>query len=746
MLNDGLKKILLVDDNEAIHEDFRKVLEAKSQDKALEAAKTALFGPGPETADLNQTANFPVFQIESAYQGEEALSMVVKASSMNRPYAMAFVDIRMPPGWDGIVTIKKIWEVDPDIQIVICSAYSDYSWEEINSQLMSSDNFLILKKPFDMIEVRQLAAALTKKWELKKQVRYQIEHLETLVRQRTDDLEKSLSLTKATLEATQEGILAVGKKGRVIDYNGQFLKLWNIPEDILKEGNPAPVFQAMAMQMEDAMMFFRTVSPFNEQKKMEGIREWRLKSGEVFELYIHPQYLHHKKIGTVYSFRSITERKRLEEELLRQATHDELTGLPNRALLADRMIQVITHANRYGQYVGILMLDIDNFKQINDSLGHKAGDTLLKIVTERLVKNVRGSDTVARLSGDEFVVVMSVPPKEENLLGLVKKLTEVFLAPCSVDGHDVTITISIGVSVYPKDGTDYDTLLKNADAALYRAKNLGRNSFQFYLPEFNEYALRHMELATALSQALEREELTIYYQPLIHLDSNRAISVEALLRWTSPQLGQVPPSTFIPLAEDSGLIVPIGEWVLKHACKQLKMWHGQGFPDLCLAVNVSARQFRQKNFIDMVRNALGEANLDPKYLEVEITETLILKDIQEVRDKMLELKDMGVRLVMDDFGTGYSSLSYLKNFPFDKVKIDKSFIDNIVVNPEDSSIVEAIIQMTRSLSMEVVAEGVEKKDQVTFLKEHHGDQVQGYYFSPPLDKDGCTEALKKFST
>ena len=724
------KRILLVDDNAEIHKDFYKIL-SKSDNSQLYEDEIFLFGEKIP----NQNNNFIEYKIDSAYQGQEALELVKESLLAGEPYALAFIDIRMPPGWNGIETIKRIWEIDPYIQMVICSAHSDHSWEDISNELGSSDNLLILKKPFEVIEINQLAAALTRKWEL-------IANLHTLIKNRTTELEHLHSLTRATLESIQEGILAVGLQGQIILHNEKFLSQWGISKGDIQSEKATFIFQKLAQKVEDPVIFLKMMSDLNSRPKAKKTKEWKLKSGVILELYAHPHYLHDEIVGIVYSFRDITERKELENQLLHQATHDDLTGLPNRALLTDRINQAIAHAKRYNLFVGVLLVDLDFFKETNDTLGHNAGDLLLKIQAKKLSDFVRESDTVARLGGDEFVVILASQSDEKNIMGILNQFLDLFSTPCKIDNHEIIATASIGVSIYPQDGLDADTLLKNADAALYHAKELGRNRYQFYMEEFNKNILHRAELTLALGQALKKKEFVLSYQPLIQLKSNTIVGIEALLRWNHPTSGVIYPVTFIPIAEESGLIIDIGEWVLRTACTQAKIWHqSPAYSKLKISVNISVKQFRQKNFVLLLKNILEETQFEPSCLELEITESLILGNITESIQKMIELKALGIRFAIDDFGTGYSSLSYLKHFPFDTIKIDKTFIDNITTDTNSASIVQAIIAMTKNLGIDVLAEGVEHIDQVKFLKKNHSNQVQGYYFSKPLSEEDCTHLL-----
>ncbi len=725
------KRILLVDDNTEIHKDFTKIL-SKNDSDSLDADSANLFGTSK--ASSNYTAD--EYLISSAYQGQDALELVKKSLEDKKPFALGFIDMRMPPGWDGVETIKRIWEIDPNIQMVICSAYSDHSWEEITRELGDSDNLLILKKPFEVIEINQLASALTRKWEL-------ISNLHSMVDNRTAQLENLYSLTHTTLESTHEGIVAIGLNKDVVLFNNNFLTQWEIPETILKSEQSEKIWELLSEKVEDPILFLKIMNDLTTNPKI-CTREWQLKTGTIFEIYTHPQYLNDQIIGMVYSFLDITERKELEQQLLHQATHDYLTGLPNRALLLDRIKQSLAYAKRFNLQVGVLMVDLDAFKEINDTLGHKAGDLLLKSYAERLRSFLRENDTVARLGGDEFVIVLAAQPQDNNLSGFLTKLIELFSKPCMIEDHEIIATATIGVSVYPQDGLDPDTLLKNADAALYHAKELGRNRFQLYMEEFNTKNLHRAELKRGLGLALQNNELSLNYQPLVDLKTGTVIGVEALLRWKHPTMGLIPPVTFIPIAEECGLILEIGEWVLRSACAQAKIWHETSeFPDIKMSINISVKQFRHKNFVSLVRSVLEETQLNPDCLELEITESIILEDVLSAVQKMIELKDLGIRFAIDDFGTGYSSLSYLKHFPFDTVKIDKIFIENIATDTNSASIVEAIIGMTKRLGINVLAEGIEHIEQVNFLRKHHSNQVQGYYFSKPLNEKECTKLLKQ---
>ena len=436
------------------------------------------------------------------------------------------------------------------------------------------------------------------------------------------------------------------------------------------------------------------------------------------------------------------ERKLAEERIHFMANHDALTGLPNRALLNDRLSQALLYAQRYDRWVTTLFIDLDNFKLINDSLGHNAGDELLKAVAKRMVDCVRATDTVVRLGGDEFVIVLFDQPKDVNVISAtVQKIRAAIAEPVRFNGHDLSVTSSVGVAIYPSDGPDAETLLANADAAMYRAKDVSRDNFQFYTPEMNVRVHEKFLLREELRNAVARSEFVLHYQPQVDLRTGRVFAVEALVRWNHPKLGLVPPVKFIPMAEETGLIVPIGDWVLREACRQNKAWQNAGLAPMVVGVNVSARQFREKNLVARVAGALKESGLEPRYLEFELTESLIMQDVELAVATMEELQGLGVQLSIDDFGTGYSSLSALKSYPVARLKIDKSFIAGLPANEDDRAVASAVISLGQKLNLRVIAEGVETDAQAAFLRENNCDEMQGYLFSKPIPPQDIEELL-----
>jgi len=429
----------------------------------------------------------------------------------------------------------------------------------------------------------------------------------------------------------------------------------------------------------------------------------------------------------------VSERVNYQKELEYQATHDSLTGLANRNLLNDRISQAIAWAKRQNLHVGLLLLDLDHFKLINDASGHGAGDEMLKQVAQRLNMCVRDTDTVARLGGDEFVIVLTDLPESGDVDVISEKIMQSLSRPMHINGSEIFVTASIGVSVYPRDGDHGEILLRYADIAMYRVKEHGRNSVRQFIPEMGVTAISRLNMESAMRRGLERAEFALHYQPKIDLKSGLVVGAEALVRWYHPQIGLIHPIEFIPLAEETGLILPLGEWVLNEACRQQVAWVNNGMGVFKIAVNMSSRQFRQDDLAERVANIIQRSGVDPHAVTLELTESMVMQDVSSTLMTLRSLKNLGLSISLDDFGTGYSSLSYLRRFPIDELKIDKSFINDIHVNPDDAAIAGAIIAMGLSLGLNVVAEGVEKNEQASLLKEMRCTQVQGYYFSKPVD-------------
>jgi diguanylate cyclase (GGDEF)-like protein len=604
-------RVLIADDEPALLDSYRKILggcsePAKASTRAMGDLRAKLFG-GACQKEPGEEQEFEVVYTEGA---EAAVAAVRSARESRRPFGVVFLDMRMPPGPDGVWAAREIRAMDPNVDIVIATAFSDVDPREISRQAPPADKIFYMQKPFHPFEVRQHA-------------------------------------------------LALGRKSQA------------------------------------------------------------------------------------------------EARIRQLAYYDTLTGLPNRELFRVRLAQSIELARRHDRQIAVLFLDLDNFKRINDTLGHSVGDQLLRKTAERLTKCLRMGDAVtrsalgqhkdnlARMGGDEFMILLSEIGRSEDAAGVAARILESLSEPLHLADHEVIVTTSIGISVFPQDGQDAETLLKRADMAMYFAKRTGRNSFQYFSESMNEAAIKRLTMESLLRRAIERDELTVWYQPQFNLQTWELCGVEALLRWKSPEIGMISPGDFIPVAEESGLIIPIGEWVLRTACSQAKAWRDEGFPLPRVAVNISVLQFVQKGFPEMVGSVLKETMLEPELLELEITESLLMKDSENAVQTLRALKGLGIKLAIDDFGTGYSSLSRLKHFPIDRLKIDRSFITAINADENDKAIATAIIAMADSMKLNVTAEGVETNGQVDFLKSRNCEEIQGYYACRPLPAGDLHEFMMK---
>ena len=460
-----------------------------------------------------------------------------------------------------------------------------------------------------------------------------------------------------------------------------------------------------------------------------------------FEQHIH--YLAQEQLIRSYIF-DITQRKQAENELKHHAFHDGLTGLPNRNFFDQHISLISKNSQRYNKLFAVLFIDIDNSKKINDTLGHNIGDQILQYFAKRLNSHIRKSDFVCRWGGDEFVVLLGEIQNPDQAAKFSQRLLQTFEHPLQIEGHEIYLKCSVGIAIYPEDGQETEILLKNADAALYRTKESGRNHYQFYNPQMGVEIAENFTLENQLHQAVKNGEMILHYQPQINIKTGQVYGLEALIRWKSPQLGLIKPGKFIPLAEKTGLILPMGEWVLKTACQQNKKWQQMGLPPVRISVNLSAQQLQQPNLIETVENTLESVGLDPKWLELEVTESMLMKNITIAKKTLQELREMGVYISMDDFGTGYSSLGYLKKFPFDTLKIDQSFVKELNQSSQDLHIISAIMTLSRGFNLRVIAEGVENQEQLKLLKELNCEEMQGYLFSRPLSSEDVLKYLIGF--
>ena len=543
--------------------------------------------------------------------------------------------------------------------------------------------------------------------------------------------EKALSQAAAVFENTTEGAMVTDTKHRIVAVNKAFTEITGYEQDDVVNKTP----QVLRSGKHDKTFYAAISDSIIKTGRWRGEVWSRRKNGEIFPVWLNMSTVIDDRgqvTNYVSVFSDITPIKESQAQLELLAHHDALTGLPNRLLFHARLEHALEHARREGGLIAILCFDLDHFKNINDSLGHPAGDRLLQVVTERLLSSVREEDTVARLGGDEFTVLLEGLQESKDAGVIAKKALNVLAEPFELDGHETYVSGSVGISLFPDDGKDVTTLLKNADSALYRAKEHGRNNFQFYTKDLTTAAFKRLALESSLRRAVERGEFTLYYQPQVALKDGHIVGAEALVRWQHPELGLVLPTEFISMAETTGLIVKLGEWVMNTACAQAKAWQKEGLPPMRIAINVSSVQVTRGEIISTVERVLHETGLDPQFMELEITEGLIMQQTHQTIAILDDLKAMGVMLAIDDFGIGYSSLSYLKRLPLHRLKIDRSFVCEIPDDSEDMAITSAVIALGNSLQLVVVAEGVENEAQLEFLRSNGCDEAQGYLYSAPV--------------
>ena len=663
---------------------------------------------------LTATLTSKGFTVFTAETGAEGLSRIA-----NHPIDLALIDLSLT---DGSNILSRIKANSPSTIVIILTNDT-----MIESALEATKNgaFSYLVKP-----CKNDQAICHICWALEKgKVEAQAQ-------------ESEIKFGKL-LDAAPDAILILNEKEEILIVNNQFEEMFGYNRSEVVEKNLATLIPSRFSHHAEYAREYVS----NPQKRLMGNgREFFAlrKDGTEFSAEISLSPL--KTIGgllIIALIRDITERLSCEVRLEHQANHDGLTELPNRNLLIDRLNQALLYAERYHQNVAVLFIDLDHFKIINNSLGHFWGDQLLKKIAKRFSGCIRASDTVARQGGDDFVFVVQDFSKTEDIVVVAQKILTAASQPMKLNNHNLEITCSIGISIYPKDGKDSQTLLKNADAAMFRAKERGRNAYHFFTYQLNDKVVARMNMEMQLRQALKNNELSLCYQPQLSLVTGQMIGVEALLRWKNPELGIVSPAELIPLAEETGLIIPFGEWVLWTACAQNSEWQKRGLPTLTMAVNLSPRQFWDPGLIRTITEILRKTGLDPAFLELEIIESMVMRDKDSAISMLQELKEIGVKLSIDDFGTGYSSLNHLRSFPFDKLKMDISFVREITYDPGSAAIAKTIIALAHNLNLQVIAEGVETEAQLSYLRNHGCDEMQGYYFSKPVSAQEFTQLLEE---
>lgn len=670
------------------------------------------------------------YDCEEANSGEEALERLEE-----HKFDLLLTDIMMG-GISGLELVPRVLEISPDTVVIMISG--EKTIESAISALRVGA-FDYITKPFDLNHVEAAVKRALDHRALRQAKRFYENFLEELVKQRTAELGRTNQTLSTLVQASPVAIMMLDNELKIKAWNPAAERIFGErEEDVL--GRP---FADVAGNG-DREGFTWLEETLNDKPSSQLETRLVNRDGRPVDVNIWTATLREidgELAGVMAVIADVTERKQAEERIQYLAYHDTLTDLPNRVLFEDRLNQSLTQAMWNNQKLAVMFLSIDRFKKFNDTLGHAIGDMLLREIAVRLVRCVGGGNTVARFASDEFSLLINQINSAEDAAEIARAVANVLEEPFALSDQELYVTASIGIGLYPYDGRESQPLLQNAGAALYRAKQQGGNNYQFYTADMNARALKRLSVESKLRRALDGEEFRLYYQPQISLSTGQITAMEALVRWQQGDLELLQPAEFIPVAEDTGLIVSIGEWVLRSACRQTKAWIDSGFGPLRVAVNLSPRQFQQRNLLELIDGVLAETGLDPELLELEITESSIMQNAESAIETLSELKTRGVKISIDDFGSGYSSLSYLKRFPIDVLKIDQSFVRDTTTDPKDAAIVMAIITLAHSLNLKVIAEGVETEEQLRFLRLLRCDNMQGYLFSKPLPVDEFEQLL-----
>jgi diguanylate cyclase (GGDEF)-like protein/PAS domain S-box-containing protein len=674
------------------------------------------------------------YAIELAASAVDALDLCFTLQAEGVDIPVVISDQRMP-GISGAQLLAQVHQLYPKILCILLTGESTVA--EVVKAVNTANLYRYIPKPWDQTDLMLTVKEALRSYFQEQEILAQRQALS----EANYRLEKSLSLLEATLESTADGILVIDNAGNVTHCNQKLLEIWGLNLQISSTNPNNQLLDAILDQLQEPDAFMLKIGQSQRQSTTESYDVLTLKNGKIIECYAQVQRLEQQDTGWVWSFQDITEKRAAETVIHYQAHYDFLTGLCNRMQLNEQLERLLVEANAQQSHLAVLFIDLDHFKVINDTLGHVFGDCLLQEVVNRLQNCCRQGDLIARWGGDEFTMVLPRISCREDATIIAQRLLEVLRPSFEIEAHFLRITCSIGIAIYPEDGQDTVTLFKNADTALYQAKTQGRNDYQCYDLGLNPHAREYLALENSLYQALERQEFCLYYQPQVNIATGEITHMEALVRWQHPQLGFISPSVFIPLAEQKGLILPIGQWVLQTACAQAVEWQSIGLKPITMCVNLSPRQLWNRQLIEMVEQTLAQTGLAPQWLELEITETATMQDMQVARTILLGLEQMGINIALDDFGTGYSSLSNLKQLPFHTLKIDQSFVRDLLSNPQDVAIVESLLTLGRRLNIRVVAEGVETQELQNLLKTLRCDHMQGYWFSRPLATPDATTAL-----
>ncbi|HZW11172.1 MAG TPA: EAL domain-containing protein [Phycisphaerales bacterium] len=761
------RRVLIVDDNREIHADFRKILVPRAASDALDSLEATILG-GAAPARPTES-----YEIESAYQGREAAEKVAGALASGRPFALAFIDMRMPPGWDGLETIERVWAIDPDLQVVICSAYSEHSRTDIVARTGRNHRLVILKKPFDTAEIEQLAFAMTEKWLASKQAALKMGELEELVRVRTSEIADAngrLHAKVSELEETRRA-LEVSERRYALAAKGANDGLWDwdIPADRVHYSARWCSIVGLGGEPMEAppALWLDRVHPDDAPAVGAALREHLSGSSPLLEIehrvrardggyrWVLCRGLAVRDHGGAAvrmagSLSDISRRKETEDQLRQGAYFDRLTGLPNRALFRECLEQAIAEsAGAGGGRLAVLFLDFDRFKVVNDSLGHLAGDQLLVEIAARLsacLASLRPGvqhSTLARLGGDEFVVLLRGPDAQAQAVRAADAIHGSFEAPMRIDAAEVHGAVSIGIAVDAGAYTTPDEMLRDADTAMYDAKARGGAGHSVFDGAMREAAVARLRLEAELRRAVQQGEITVAYQPIVDLQTSAVAGAEALARWDCPGAGPVSPERFIAIAEETGLVLQLGEQVLRTVCRDLRRLRAASpaWAGLRVNVNLSRRQFAQPLLVERVAEILREFDVPGEAIALEVTETIVMHDLEAAAATIRRLRALGIEVYMDDFGTGHSSLGCLKSLPLSGLKLDRSFVAHLTPGIATSAIIHAIVTLASNLNLRVVAEGIESRDQLAGMLALECDTAQGFFFGKPMSFEALTAWL-----
>jgi diguanylate cyclase (GGDEF)-like protein/PAS domain S-box-containing protein len=730
------RRVLFVDDMPSIHDDFRKILCPPVANSDIDADEALLFG-------AQRTASSLRFEMDSAYQGAEALEKVQVSIGKGAPYAMAFVDMRMPPGWDGVETVERLWQVDPRLQVVFCTAFSDYYWKEILQRLDVRDRLLILKKPFDPIEVYQFASALTTKWQMTEQAAFKMESLEHAVDERTREL------SNANIIVQNSPVVLYRLRGEpsfpLIYVSHNITKMGHDPKTLLASSNWAE----QLIHADDLPKVGEAMAIILDKGAAGASIEFRLRTGEGALRWVENRYVPVRdKEGRLIEVEGIvidiTERKAAEDKITLLARTDALTGLANRATFTERLSQSFAAAQRGASPFAIHYLDLDKFKPVNDTFGHPVGDLLLQQVAQRLKSCTRETDLVARLGGDEFAILQGEIKEPANAGTLAAKIQGALVLPFAINGNEINISVSIGISAYALDSAGADAMLVQADLALYRSKEEGRNQYHFHSDDLDREVLDRFTLGGEIKRAIEQNEFVLEYQPQVELSSQNILGMEALIRWNHPTRGLLAPAQFIPIAEKTGTIVALGHWVLDQACRQMSLWRKEKLALSVMAVNLSLFQLKSgQELVRDVTETIAKWDLAPSDLEFDVTEATLAQLTWTQNPILPQLRELGVKIAIDDFGSEYSSFDYVRAHRVNHLKIAQSFINRSTTDAESAATIRAIVNFARDIGIVVIAQGVETEQQRDLLTlTDITTQAQGFHFSKAVGAERASEMLR----